>query len=123
MLILMAGIADLGLMYLTAQTVQHASREGARYAVKLEDLQVADPGDPGDSRVRDYVDSHIPNESIYASFTAISTSFPGCATDDQVTVTISGNYNFLALKMIGLTSIPLNMTTTMRYELCDDDGL
>lgn len=118
-LILLAGIADLGLMYLTSQTIQHASREGARFAVKLENLEVANPGDPGDFRVSDYVETYIPDAGLYSGFTDISTVFLGCATSDQVTVIVSGDYSFLALNMIGLDSVQLNLTTTMRYELCE----
>lgn len=113
LLILMAAIADFGIMYVTAQTVQHASREGARFAVKLEDLEA------DDFRVNDYVETYIPAGNLYSSFDDISTTFAGCATNDEVTVTVSGQYNFLALNLIGLNSLPLSMTTTMRYELCD----
>jgi hypothetical protein len=123
LLILMAAIADLGMMYLTAQTVKHASREGARYAVKLENLQVASAGQPGDPRVNEYIELHIPAENLYASFTTVSTTFLGCATNEQVTVTISGTYNWLALGMIGLPPLNLNLDTSMRYELCGDEGI
>ncbi len=123
LLILMAAIADLGMMYLTAQTIKHASREGARYAVKLENLQVAASGQPGDSRVSQYVELHIPDENLYASFTTVRTTFLGCATNEQVTVTISGTYNWLALSMIGLPPLNLNLDTSMRYELCSDEGI
>lgn len=108
----MAAIADFGIMYVTAQTVQHASREGARFAVKLEDLE------DDDFRVSEYVETYIPNESLYSTFTSITTDFSGCP-NDEVTVTISGAYNFLALNMIGLNSVPLSLSTQMRYELCE----
>jgi Flp pilus assembly protein TadG len=112
LLVLMAAIADFGIMYVTAQTVQHATREGARFAAKLEGLE------DDDFRVNDYIQTYIPDESLYSSFTDISTQFSGCP-NDEVTVTISGNYNFLALNMIGLNSLPLSMSTQMRYELCE----
>jgi Flp pilus assembly protein TadG len=114
LLILMAGIADFGLLYLTSQTVKHATREGARFAVKLSDLAVNDP------RVSEYVETFIPAGDQYSTFTTVTTAFPGCATNDQVTVTVSGSYSWLALSMIGLPDVPLNLSTSMRYELCED---
>lgn len=112
LLVILAAIADLGIMYLTAQTIQHASREGARFAVKLGDLS------EDDARVSDYVEAQIPDIDLYSSFNSITTAFPGCDLADEVTVTVAGEYNFLALNLIGLESIPLSLSTTMRYESC-----
>jgi Flp pilus assembly protein TadG len=114
LLVILFAIADLGMMYLTAQTVQHATREGARFAVKLESLEANDP------RVIEYVETNIPDVSLYASFfNSTSTEFTGCNSSSEVTVTVSGEYTFLVLNMIGLQTFPLDFSTTMRYEMCE----
>jgi Flp pilus assembly protein TadG len=112
-LILMA-IADLSLLYLTINTVEHASREGARMAVKLDDLTA------NDSRVITQVDNLIPDNGQYTGFTTITNTAVGdCSSTDQVSVTVSGTYDFVALNIIGFTQLNLSFPTEMRYELCD----
>jgi len=113
LLILMA-IADLSLLYLTINTVEHASREGARMAVKLDDLTA------NDSRVITQVDNLIPDNGQYTGFTTITNTAVGdCSSTDQVSVTVSGTYDFVALNIIGFTQLNLSFPTEMRYELCD----
>lgn len=112
-LILMA-IFDLSLLYLTINTVEHASREGARMAVKLEDLTT------NDTRVLNQVDLLIPDTGQYTGFSTITNTAVGnCSTTDQVTVTVSGAYDFIALNIIGFTQLNLSFPTDMRYELCE----
>jgi Flp pilus assembly protein TadG len=115
-LVILAAIADLGLMYLTAQTVRHASREGARFAVQIEDLET------NDQRVKNHInDYYTPDTNLFAGFSEgiTNTGISNCAVSDEVTVTITGVYHFLALNLIGLDSAPLSLSTTMRYELCE----
>lgn len=114
LLLILAAIADLGMMYLTAQTFQHATREGARFAVKLDTLV------NNDQRVIDYVETHIPDDSLYATvLDGITTAFTGCNSSSEVTVTVAGEYSFMVLNLIGLQSAPLDLSTTMRYETCE----
>lgn len=113
LLVMLAAIVDLAIMYVTAQTIQHTSREGARFAVKLENLEA------DDVRVSNFVDTLIPGSNLYSSFlNSTDVAFTSCGSSDQVTVSISGEYHFLALNMIGLNSVPLTMSTSMRYEMC-----
>lgn len=115
LVIMLAGITEIGFMYYASYTIENASREGARVAVTLEDLVA------NDARVLDRVDDLIPGTRFFTGFIGHTTNnaITNCATTDQVTVTVSGTYNFVAMKLIGLTSIPLSFPTTMRYELCD----
>ena len=113
-LLMLAGIVEFGFMFLTAHTLQHATREGARYAITIEDLSA------NDSRVINFTDSFIPSVDLYSGFTTITnTAVTNCATSDQVTVTISGSYNFVALNVLGLSSLNLSFPTTMRSLNCD----
>ena len=115
LLLILGAIVDLGLMYLTAQTVQHASREGARMAVKLIDLQA------NDTRIINHVESLIPSISLYSGFAGgtSNTGIPSCSGSEQVTVTVSGTYDFVALNILGLDNVELSFPATMRYELCE----
>lgn len=115
MLLILAAIVDMGLLYLTSQTVKHASREGARMAVKLIDLEA------NDSRVIAQVEGLIPNTGLYSGFNGgtTNTGIPSCSGSEQVTVTVAGTYNFVALNVLGFESLSLSFPTTMRYELCE----
>ncbi len=114
LLLMLAGIAEIGFMYITAYTVENASREGARMAVTLNTLET------NDARVIGRVEDLIPATGFYTGFHGGTTNngISDCSINDQVTVTVTGNYNFVALKLLGLTSIQLSFPTTMRYELC-----
>jgi Flp pilus assembly protein TadG len=115
LLLILMGVTEFGFLFLTAHTVQQASREGARMAVKLEDLTT------NDSRVIAQVESLIPAIDLYDGFAGgvTNTSVSDCGVSDQVTVTVAGTYDFVALNILGLDSIDLSFPTTMRFELCE----
>lgn len=115
LVLMLAGITEIGFLYYTSYTVENASREGARIAVTLEDLVA------NDARVLNRVDNLIPASRFFNGFigSATNNGISNCNVTDQVTVTVSGNYNFVALRLLGLTSIHLSFPTSMRYELCD----
>jgi Flp pilus assembly protein TadG len=115
LVLMLAGIMEIGFLYYASYTVENASREGARIAVTLEDLVA------NDARVLDRVDNLIPASSFFSGFVGNTTNngITDCDTNDEVTVTVSGNYNFVSLKLLGLTSIHLSFPTSMRYELCE----
>lgn len=115
LLLFLAGITEIGFMYYTSYTIENASREGARIAVTLEDL------DSNDARVLLRVEDLIPATGFFSGFHGGITNngISDCSVNDEVTVVVSGNYNFIALRLLGLTSIPLSFPTSMRYELCD----
>jgi Flp pilus assembly protein TadG len=113
-LLMLAGIVEFGFIFRTSHTLQQATREGARYAITLEDLTV------NDSRVDVHTQSFVPSESFYSGFsTTTNTAVTDCLTNDQVTVTVSGSYNFIALNVLGLSSLNLSFPTTMRALSCD----
>lgn len=114
LLLFLAGITEIGFMYYTSYTIENASREGARIAVTLEDLVA------NDARVVLRVEDLIPSTAFFSGFTNISNNgITDCSVNDEVTVTVAGNYNFIALRLLGLTSISLSFPTSMRYELCN----
>jgi Flp pilus assembly protein TadG len=115
LLLMLMGITEFGFLFLTAHNVQNASREGARLAIKLEDLQT------NDSRVSSHVESLLPSEDLYAGFFGgtTNTAVTSCGSNDQVIVTVAGTYDFVALNLLGLNSLNMSFPTTMRWEYCD----
>jgi len=83
-------------------------------AVVLPNLANNDP------RVIERVESLIPDSELFSGFAGGITNngISDCAVNDQVTVTITGNYSFLFLRMIGINEINISIPTTMRYEGC-----
>lgn len=118
LILIILGTFDFGLLFMTYHTVQNAGREGVRYAVVLRDLLDDDP------RVINKVESLIPDGEIFSNFndnitsTGVSDSACEANNDQEVTVTITGTYNFVFLRIIGINSIDITIPTTMRYEQC-----
>ena len=114
LLLMLAGITEIGFLYYASYTVENASREGARIAVTLEDLEA------NDDRVVLRVDNLIPSTPFFSGFTSVTNNgITDCSVNDEVTVTVAGTYNFVALRLLGLTNINLSFPTSMRYEICD----
>ena len=109
------GLMEFGVYFMTYHTVQNASREGARTATTLIDLQ------QDDTRVVSFVDTLIPVSGPLAGFNGNTTNnaISDCEVNDQVTVTVTGTYNFVALNVLGLNGIEMTVPTTMHYELCE----
>jgi len=115
LILMLAGITEIGFLYVTMHTVQNASREGARIAVTLDDLAA------NDARVLGRVEALIPATDFYAGFHGGTTvnAIADCAVNDEVTVVVTGDYDFVVMDLVGLTTLDLSFPTTMRYERCD----
>jgi Flp pilus assembly protein TadG len=115
LMLMLAGITEFGFLYDAIQNVQNASREGARFAVTLATLQDNDP------RVIERIRDFIPPADLYDGFRdgITNNQIADCDVSDQVTVTISGDYHFVVLNLVGLTTLDLSFPTTMRYQLCE----
>ena len=114
MILLVGGIFEFGLLFLVNHMVQNAGREGARLAVILPNLTNDDP------RVIAHVESLFPDLGLLSSFEdgITNNGISDCEVNDQVTVTITGTYNFSILRLIGFDDIVITVPTTMRYEGC-----
>jgi hypothetical protein len=114
LLLMIVGVFDYGLLFLTSHTVQNAGREGVRLAVVLPNLVDDDP------RVIERVEELIPDSELFSSFEGGITNngISNCAVNDQVTVTITGTYNFIFLRIFGINTLDISIPTTMRYEGC-----
>lgn len=114
LLLMIVGIFEFGLLFMTSHTIQNAGREGVRLAVVLPNLA------NDDSRVSERVESMIPDNDLYSSFVGGTTNngISDCTVNDQVTVTVSGTYNFIFLRIFGIETLDISIPTTMRYEGC-----
>jgi Flp pilus assembly protein TadG len=108
-------LTEFGVYFMTYHTVQNASREAARAATTYQDLQ------EDDTRVVSYVDTLIPVSGPLAGFNGNTTNnaITDCDITDQVTVIVTGTYNFVALNVLGLNGVDMTVPTTMHYELCE----
>jgi hypothetical protein len=116
LMLMLAGILELGFLYDTMQNIQNASREGARFAVTLVNLVDNDP------RVIERIQDFIPPEPRYDGFrygSITNNVISDCGISDQVTVTVTGDYHFVALNLVGLSGLDLSFPTTMRYQQCE----
>ena len=114
LIMILIGILELGFYFMTFLTVQNASREGARTAATLSNLEA------NDSRVIADVDGKIPISGPLSGFqgNTTNTTVTDCEVDDQITVTVSGQYNYVAINFLGLEGVNLSFPTTTHYELC-----
>jgi Flp pilus assembly protein TadG len=110
LLILVGGAVDWGMAFFTSHTVQNAAREGARIAVTLPSLDAPDP------RVMTTVQQKLPSVALFSGFEITNTTPSGPTCGEEVTVSVSGTYNFTFLRLIGFTSMPVSRSVTMRYE-------
>jgi len=114
LVIMIGGVFEFGMLFMTNHIVQNACREGVRLAVVLPNLEDDDP------RVISRIEELIPDAELFSAFEdgITNNGIYDCEVNDQVTVTISGTYNFNILNIIGIENIVLSIPTTMRYEGC-----
>lgn len=117
-LVILGGIIDFGLGLFTAYMMDHAAREGARYAAVLPDFEVGNQ--PTITNVRQFTERQVPRVALLSSLRVQVTAprdIPGDGvTQDIVEVKVSGNYEYQFLRLIGLTNASLSRTSQMRYE-------
>lgn len=113
-IVLVGGLTDMGLFIYVSIGTQNAVREGARIASTIPGLG------PNDSTVQAEVISRIPQiEQFPFSQLTVTNTEPNDPTscEDNVTVTVTGTYNFAFLRYIGFTDTTMVRSTTMRYEM------
>ena len=115
LILLIMAILEFGIYFMTYFTVQNAAREGAREASITPELQ------DDDERIIDFVEGLIPISGPFLGFEDGITlnGISDCQLNDQVTVTVSGQYDFVALNVLGLNGFVMTLPSTTHYELCD----
>ena len=123
--------ADFGLAFYTGQMAMNASREGARIAAAQRILaagtcnlpcaseQTSDPNGVLARTANRVASALLPGATISL------TVDPGSSCNRQVTVTVSGSYNYFFYRVLRLVTgstasapgtVPINRSTTMRWE-------
>lgn len=122
---IVGGIIDFGLKLALTHQVQHAAREGARFAAELPTLIT-----PKDPRVEDYVTRLLPSQSALFDMPDVGNSSlednglrntAGNACDLEVTVTVRQKYAYSFLSMLGIGNADVTRRVRMRshnQDLC-----
>lgn len=115
LILLIMAILEFGIYFMTYFTIQNAVREGAREASITPEL------DDDDERIIEYIEGLLPLSGPFVGFEDGITlnGIDDCQVNNLVTVTVSGQYNFVALNVLGLNGITITMPSTTHYELCD----
>ncbi|HWP60820.1 MAG TPA: TadE/TadG family type IV pilus assembly protein [Candidatus Acidoferrales bacterium] len=109
---ILAGLTDLGLVFFFTMSLQNAVREGARIAAITPGLGA------NDSTIAAAVTSRMPPGTMF-TLTSVSNTAPSGGTTDcgrTVTVTATGTYDYMFLQIAGFTTVDITRSTTMRYE-------
>ncbi|MGH7774780.1 MAG: TadE family protein, partial [Candidatus Binatia bacterium] len=102
---------DWGLGLFVSHVAQNAVREGARTAVTRLAVNSA--------AIKAEVNSRIPDTPLFTDFRNNSNIIVSCSMPGGIpfiTVQTSGSFNFLFLRVVGFTNIPIARISTMRYE-------
>lgn len=109
LLLLTLGVIDTGRMMWTAATLEHAAREGARYA----SLRGADSSQPvTDQNVGDYVKNRA--VGVNAADLSVSVTWsPNNYSGSSVTVGVGTTFDFVLIGFLPLDPIRLEGTSTL----------
>lgn len=115
-IVLIGGLVDFGLAFYVGTATQNAVREGARLAAAGVD----------NTTVKNQVTARIPaiseftsvavNDPVVASSVGCTDSSGNPVTQQTVSVTASGTYNYSFLQYIGFTNMTISRTGIMRVE-------
>jgi Flp pilus assembly protein TadG len=121
--------ADFGLAFYTGQLSLNAAREGARIAAAMTTFDAAAIADATTQTCKRLSSALLSDPgglgiscSPYSNARVAVTAPAGIACNQQLTVTVTGNYNFAFyhfLRLLGATVpsfVPITRSTTMRWE-------
>jgi Flp pilus assembly protein TadG len=111
MVILVGSAVDWGLGLFASHMVQNAVRQAAREAVTQNTVTVAN--------VKAAVSAALPDTGLFSGFKNASNTTVSCAMSGGspiISVTTNGTFNFIFLRMVGLTNFPITHSAQMRYE-------
>ena len=111
LILLVFGSIEFGLMFYNKQVVTNASREGVRSGIVTE-TETADII----QIVENYCDDNLINLNGANELQAGSVTVSGPDVDNDLTVSVSYNYNFLFGGILGFDQTTLSAQTIMRME-------
>ena len=110
LVILVGAAVDWGLGLFVSHVVQNGVREGARVAVTQYPTV-------NSANVKSLVNSVIPDTPLFSGFRSVTSVT--CTTSGglpSVTVQTNGTFNFIFLRLLGFTAMPISRSATMYYE-------
>jgi len=108
MLLLVGAAVDWGLLFFVSHVAQNAVREGARVAVTKTSMTKAS--------IIAEVDNKIPDTALFSDFRNSVDVSCAAGTPPFITVVTNGNFNFMFMRLIGLTTTNISRSAKMRYE-------
>jgi Flp pilus assembly protein TadG len=115
-LVFVGGLTDVGLAFFVGTSMENAVREGAR--LRASGMSVAN--------VQTAVVDRIAAKALFTptfntgnvTVTAVPAPIGGtsCTLQTSVTVTASGLYNYMFLRLVGISSTTMSRSETMRFE-------
>lgn len=119
LLLLIFGIIEFGLLLFAKQVITNASREGARAGIVVSP-RIPCTDIPENLSITRIVDQYCDGKLItFGTYTkpVVSCSMPSAPiSGDNLTVSVTFNYEFLVLKSFGIGPVSIPANTTMRYE-------
>jgi Flp pilus assembly protein TadG len=114
LVLVLFGSVELSLLLYNKQVITNASREGARAGIVARSprLTADDIADIAGT----YCGSNLVTFGTSANPLSISVAGAGGAFGQDLSVTVTYDYDFLVLSNIGLGSIPLTSETVMKME-------
>lgn len=115
LMVLVFGIADVGISLHNSQVITNASREGARAGItRLTETEIKNV-------VADYCNTNNrllpPGTLLSVNDVTVSGGGPGAAFQSDLTVTVNFAHNFMFAGVVGLgPTLTLNAQTVMKME-------
>lgn len=118
LVLLFAGICDIGLLLYNQQVITNASREGARTGIIIGlDRSAYEHETVSQNTATNYCSNHLVTFSDNSSPLSISTPPPSAANSgDDFTVKVSYLYDFMVLSSLGFGPVTLDAKTIMKLE-------
>ena len=110
LLLLVFGMIEFGLLFYNKQVITNASREGARDGItgqsEAEVKQI----------VLDYCSERLINLDGENELIVDNISVPGPDADNDFSVTVNFDYDFMFAQIVGFTETTITASTVMRME-------
>ncbi len=104
LLLILAGVLDLGRAYFAYVTIVNAAREGARYGAE----------NPGAADISSHAKNEAQGSIINPSQLTVAVSFPnGCTAGNPIQVNVGYNFQLITAYIFGGNVIPLQTSAQM----------
>ena len=123
LLLFVGGAIEFGIAITSSQHLHNAVREAARIGSTVPDLENNDEGIENAVRARlnrfrfrNYVSEVAVSSGLVPAAVPLINVSATAACNNQISVTADGNVSFFILQLIGLETLNIRQSTTMRYQ-------